>query len=277
MKWFKHFTDAYNNEKLSRIVETFGLEGYGFWWRLLEIVAAKIDESDETTVVFSAKKWGSLFGLSAKKFERMAEVFAQHNLILLDFCPQGYVVNIPNLLKYRDEWTKRKARNSGVAPNALRCKEKETEADTETEAEAEQEVDPVAAVCEALQKRKRMVQAFNAVPCGNAPSPSAAPASSTGQAVPASSQQVGQAPSLPDFNTFFQNYPKYWQGDIQEAQKVWIDLAVVHALPTAQVLYRSLNRWYTSVEWNTHNGKFIPSAAEFLRQQKWLQEPAQVQ
>lgn len=35
MRWFKHMTDADDNEKLSRLQDEFGLEGYGFWWRAL--------------------------------------------------------------------------------------------------------------------------------------------------------------------------------------------------------------------------------------------------
>jgi hypothetical protein len=46
-------------------------------------------------------------------------------------------IKCPNLLKYRDEWTRKKnkkiVKNSGVSPESLRSKETETETDTDTE------------------------------------------------------------------------------------------------------------------------------------------------
>lgn len=120
MRWFKHMTCSFNDEKLSAVVDELGMEGYGFWWRILEVVAEKMDENGEYSVSFSSKKWGNFFGFSAKKFENFARIFQKNRIFDVEFSENQVIVFIPNLLKYRDEWSRKKARNSGVAPEELR-------------------------------------------------------------------------------------------------------------------------------------------------------------
>lgn len=43
MKWFKHFSNASHSDSLADLVEDFGFEGYGRYWRLLEILAERFD------------------------------------------------------------------------------------------------------------------------------------------------------------------------------------------------------------------------------------------
>ncbi len=120
MRWFKHMTLSFNDEKLSAVVDELGMEGYGFWWRILEVVAEKMDENGEYSVSFSPKKWGNFFGFSAKEFENFARIFQKNRIFDVEFSENQVMVSIPNLLKYRDEWSRKKARNSGVAPEELR-------------------------------------------------------------------------------------------------------------------------------------------------------------
>lgn len=134
MRWFKHMTCSFNDEKLSAVVDELGMEGYGFWWRILEVVAEKMDENGEYSVSFSSKKWGNFFGFSAKKFENFARIFQKNRIFDVEFSENQVTVSIPNLLKYRDEWSRKKARNSGVAPEELRpsrARLKDTDIDKE--------------------------------------------------------------------------------------------------------------------------------------------------
>ncbi len=127
MKWFKHMTCSYNDERLSAIVDKLGMEGYGFWWRLLEIVAEKLDETGDCSCSFSAKKWGNFFGFSAKKFEKFVGIFKNSGIFEVKFSENSIMVSIPNLLKYRDEYSKKKDRKSGHSPEKLRSKEEDKE------------------------------------------------------------------------------------------------------------------------------------------------------
>lgn len=138
MRWFKHMVASADDEKLSRLTDVYGLEGYGFWWRVVEIVAEKVGPDGETSVEFSAKKWGNLAGISPKKFRTLAECCA--NLGLFTFECSGnseniIKINMPNILKYRDEYS----RKSGQSADKVRTRSgpsraRVPEADTETEA-----------------------------------------------------------------------------------------------------------------------------------------------
>ena len=131
MRWFKHMTHSFDDEKLSRLVDACGLEGYGFWWRVVEIVASFVDEKGHTSVTLPPKKWGSLLGISPKKFKSLAEFCRNFELLLIKNSENEFTVSIPNILKFRDEWSRKKGKNSGATPEQLRSKE--TDTDTEKE------------------------------------------------------------------------------------------------------------------------------------------------
>lgn len=131
MRWLKHMTSTWDDEKIAAVVDELGLEGYGFWWRILEIIATQLDEYSNTSCEYSAKKWGSFFNFSAKKFEKFAKIFQNSGILQAEFFENSIRISIPNLLKYRDEWTKKKSKNSGVTPEELRRKESDTESDKE--------------------------------------------------------------------------------------------------------------------------------------------------
>lgn len=169
MRWFKHMTNSFDDEKLSRLVDSCGLEGYGFWWRIVEIVAAHTENGKEPELDYPVSKWCSLIGIHHNKFRKLLVAGAECGLYEL-FTPdmpsdnqantQGlpgaysvatqdlhgtyppsksgvsikykssrYRVKICNILKYRDEYT----RKSGQNPDKLRTKETDKEIDKEIE------------------------------------------------------------------------------------------------------------------------------------------------
>ncbi len=131
MRWLKHMTSTWDDEKIAAVVDELGLEGYGFWWRILEIIATQLDENSITSCEYSSKKWGSFFNFSAKKFEKFVKVFQNSGILQAEFFKNSIRISMPNLLKYRDEWTKKKAKNSGETPDKLRRKESDIESDIE--------------------------------------------------------------------------------------------------------------------------------------------------
>ena len=144
MRWFKHMTASGNDEKLSRLKDKFGLEGYGFWWAVLEIVAEKVGEDAQTSAEFSLKKWGSLVGVSPKKFRTLAEFCANIELFSIKFDQDLLCIDMPNILKYRDEYTERLHKKSGqnrdkLGPSRARGTDTEAEADTEVKKKREKE------------------------------------------------------------------------------------------------------------------------------------------
>lgn len=43
MRWFKHYANATDSTKLNYLLAEKGVEGYGFYWLLLELLCAKFD------------------------------------------------------------------------------------------------------------------------------------------------------------------------------------------------------------------------------------------
>lgn len=115
MKWFKHMTCSGDDEKLSAVIDELGMEGYGFYWRLLEIVAEKLDAKGETFCQFSAKKWGNFFQYSPKKFLKFAQNLAEKRLIFIEISEKFIKIDIPNLLKYQDNYQKNKQASNNKA------------------------------------------------------------------------------------------------------------------------------------------------------------------
>jgi len=48
MKWFKHSGTASRDAKVAKILDEFGLPGYGLYFYCLELIASKTDSDDLT-------------------------------------------------------------------------------------------------------------------------------------------------------------------------------------------------------------------------------------
>jgi hypothetical protein len=107
MRWFKHLTNSSQDEKLCAVLDELGLEGYGFYWRILEVIALQMDKNSKTFCEYSPKIWGKFAGISAKKFENFIRIFQKHKLFSVKFEPQIISVNCHNLAKYKDEYCSR--------------------------------------------------------------------------------------------------------------------------------------------------------------------------
>ncbi len=117
MKWFKHQSMARNDEKISRLEDKCGLEGYGFYFKMLEIVAEVVDSTDKCDVTYSMSRWGRQTNVTTKKWLYLAQCCADVGLMMMcrgadegltNSCrgADDITINIPNLLKYRDNHTK---------------------------------------------------------------------------------------------------------------------------------------------------------------------------
>lgn len=128
MKWFKHQSAARNDEKIARLEDKCGLEGYGFYFKMLEIVAEVIDSTDRCEVTYSMSRWGRQTNVTTKKWLFLSSCCADVGLMIVQRCNDDITVNIPNLLKYRDNHTK----NLQVTSKQEKEKEIEKERDSTT-------------------------------------------------------------------------------------------------------------------------------------------------
>ncbi|SJM89997.1 hypothetical protein [Crenothrix polyspora] len=106
MKWFKHLSTARNDERLARLEDKAGLEGYGFYFKTLEIVAENMDASDCTEVTYSLSRWGRQTNITSKKWLYLSSCCSDVGLMIVCRDADDITVKIPKLLKHKDNHTK---------------------------------------------------------------------------------------------------------------------------------------------------------------------------
>lgn len=156
MRWFKHMTDSADDEKLAALLAQHGPEGYGLWWMVVELVAKQIPKDGNVpTVTYPLSAWLRFTGIyHHKKFKILVQ--SMHNLSLIsaqspsNLCNISVLsakdlltISIPNILKFRDEYSKK----SGQNPESVRSK-KEKQIQKQMEIEKKNKQPPLRTVSE---------------------------------------------------------------------------------------------------------------------------------
>lgn len=128
MKWFKHLADASASELISEVEALYGLEGYARYFKILEVVAGKMDHTNRCEVAYPWQKWqeilrgkrGRLTTFLTFLQERGAITFREENAEKPGRFPEatekqtesgpkqnGNIlrIKVPNLLKIRDNYS----------------------------------------------------------------------------------------------------------------------------------------------------------------------------
>ena len=134
MKWLKHMTASWDDEGIARLVSEggeVGLARYGLWWRVLEIVARQMEgPSPSCSVCYPISVWSHLLVTRGSLVFSTLSRLAVTGGVTVERHGSDIRVTIPNLLKYRDEYSKK----SGHTPDTVRTRtEGAGEGDTHTE------------------------------------------------------------------------------------------------------------------------------------------------
>lgn len=111
MKWFKHISSARNDEKISSLIDMAGIEGYGFYFLLVEIISSKIGATDtDCSCTYSLRQWSRLTYCHHNKVSKLLGTCQVTGVVtieyLVEYGESKIKVTIPNILKYRDNHTK---------------------------------------------------------------------------------------------------------------------------------------------------------------------------
>jgi hypothetical protein len=117
VKWFRHMAVSHQDSKISRLLDSSGLAGYGAWWIVLEIIAGEMGKEDrKCSADHSLTRWSRFLGCHHNKAKSYLRSMQSAGLVDLEIIEDRYRVSVHNLLKYRDEY----ARKSGHAPESVR-------------------------------------------------------------------------------------------------------------------------------------------------------------
>jgi hypothetical protein len=129
-------TDTRRDEKIARLIDEQGPAGYGLWWMVLEIIAGQMEKerSRKCSVRYPVAEWAAALSLRSCNVRRSLATIGATGLLQISEDDAGIEVSVPNLRKYRDEYSARK-KISGQSRDSVGSKKQKT--DTEAEADTE--------------------------------------------------------------------------------------------------------------------------------------------
>lgn len=128
MRWFKHQSNSSTEGQfIAALEDKFGLEGYARYFKLLEIVALKMEDDDDFSATYPMEKWRTFLKAKQNKLDSFLVYLENQRQINLKRTGNLLTIEIPKMLELRDEYTRKKT-------ESLRTKShKNKEIDTEQE------------------------------------------------------------------------------------------------------------------------------------------------
>ena len=120
MKWFRHETNAHDDEKIDAIRQQFGMEGIGIWWQLTELVAQNYSAGKDPSRIWSWVGFQLQFSCKRAKTKNLLNTFQELGLIETETVNEKtFRVTIPKLSKFCDVTNKRKMNDAAVSAHQV--------------------------------------------------------------------------------------------------------------------------------------------------------------
>lgn len=138
MRWFKHLSRARRDEKIAALMADCGIEGYGFYFLLCEVIAEALEKDGVPALTYTLPQWSHALYSHHHRVSKYLGKLRVTGLCEVSEVDGKIRVTIPNLLKYRDEYAG-KSRHSPIElptdsrPSHARVSETETDAEEEKE------------------------------------------------------------------------------------------------------------------------------------------------
>lgn len=271
MKWFKHMSNANRNEHLCALKALMGMEGYGMYWSLLELIAENMDEKNDTKIRYSEVFYRKFFAISDKKLQKFFKICANFKLFSIEFQknseknPGDFVtIDCPKMLEHRDDWTIRQSRklrsDSEAALGSLRLSYIEEDVDIEKDP-------PLPPRGRERLENKKTTKKHKEKEFTEDPPVKTAILKSIPVEVKRSKAVVGKEKDSLFFENFWKFYPKkvgkaavrqHWETKGLDKQAAEIEKALKSQLNQEQ--------------WSRDNGRYIPYPLTWLNQERWKDE-----
>lgn len=106
MKWFKHFTNASDSVKLNKLIDELGIEGYGRYWLLLELIASEGYDGSEKVEIHFRKISAKVQIKFSKKLGTFLQKLSDFSLINYEVSGKVYKIECPILAELQDKDSK---------------------------------------------------------------------------------------------------------------------------------------------------------------------------
>ncbi len=160
MRWFQHQSDSYTNLKMQGLIAEHGMEGYGAFWVICELVA----QQGKDYAIGGDKGWKRallvMTKLEGQKLENILSLLAEMNLIDKKALNRG-ILSVPKMGDYSDDYTKRLRRDTEPTPNKVRVDKSRVDKSREEGKSAEpttvkftpKDIESVETLVELIQRR----------------------------------------------------------------------------------------------------------------------------
>lgn len=108
MKWFKHFTNAHNDNAIKKVRMKYGADGYAIYWYCLELIAGDLDQTQAT---FELSHDAEVIGYDLKIDQLRVEEIMQYMVSLNLFQQVNNTITCLKLAKFLD---KKNTRNQEI-------------------------------------------------------------------------------------------------------------------------------------------------------------------
>jgi len=146
IKWLKHMTATWDDERVARLVDKGNMEGlamYGLYWRVQEILAAQMEGKEPScSVRYTVTRWSLLLSLRGSLVFSTLSRLGATGLVTVERDGEDVRVTNRNLLKYRDEYSKKSVHSPDNVPPRTEG-EGEGEGKAEVEQNKTEQDDPV--------------------------------------------------------------------------------------------------------------------------------------
>lgn len=120
MKWFRHMSDASEDEFLARLERDLGLESYARWWKMLEAIAKLMDGSGRCEVEYPTTKWMSVLSIKREKILRIFLNYCEnYQKISVQYSDKIIKIRCVKLLELRDEYSRKSGQNPDRYPDKV--------------------------------------------------------------------------------------------------------------------------------------------------------------
>jgi len=126
MKWFKHHCSASDSRNVNHLIDEFGIQGYAWWFLLLELCAEKYDGTGEPEFTFHRRVVQLKLRSTWTRVQLLLDSCSTRGQLTWTAVGQEINIKIPKLLEVKDNHTRNLQVNSRtLAPRQDKDKDKE--------------------------------------------------------------------------------------------------------------------------------------------------------
>lgn len=98
--YFRHSTNASQDEKICKAIDAIGREAYFYYFSLIELCVSMADEAGQTSYTIHQKVISNQWRMQKQSAHKVLTKLQQSGLLVVTKLEQSYQLDIPNLMKY---------------------------------------------------------------------------------------------------------------------------------------------------------------------------------